>query len=198
MPLLHQSIIISCPPGPQQQTCSLQQRICCCGPMLGQTDGHMYIWRAVHFTDAAPHTMQVVPGLYWVINCHGGSVVLTDSETAAWINTQSSRTLHTDDCERRSVRTRTTDTARVCLSQLRQFFAYNTMSQAQFTSTKRKYSKYSAQHITYQTTASTTSRQQASQECLHADAHVLYDGRTTWKHNASSTVCRMGGGIKFW
>jgi len=35
-PLLQQSIDISCPPGPQQQTCS--SGFAACGPVLGQTD----------------------------------------------------------------------------------------------------------------------------------------------------------------
>jgi len=35
-PLLPQSIDIFCPPDP---LANLQQRVCCCGPMLGQTDG---------------------------------------------------------------------------------------------------------------------------------------------------------------
>jgi len=43
MPLLQQSVDISCSLGPQQQTCTLQQSVCCCRPLLdrdtdGQTD----------------------------------------------------------------------------------------------------------------------------------------------------------------
>ena len=37
-PAVRQSIDLSCPSGPQQQT-SLLQRVCCFGPTLGQTDG---------------------------------------------------------------------------------------------------------------------------------------------------------------
>ena len=41
---------------------NLQQRVCCCGPMLGQTDGRT-LYR---FIDPVHHTMQEVPFSYYV------------------------------------------------------------------------------------------------------------------------------------
>jgi len=58
-PAVQQSIDISCPLQPT--AASLQQRVCCCGPMLGQTDRETNGHRTVTCTvDPAPHTMMAV------------------------------------------------------------------------------------------------------------------------------------------
>ena len=56
-PLLQQSIDISWPPGPQPTAANLQQRVCCCEPMLGQTDGQTNGRTPHRFIDPALHTM---------------------------------------------------------------------------------------------------------------------------------------------
>jgi len=58
-PAVQQSIDISCPLQPT--AASLQQRVCCCGVMLGQTDRETNGHRTVRYTvDPAPHTMMAV------------------------------------------------------------------------------------------------------------------------------------------
>jgi len=52
-PLLQQSIEVCCLSGPQH----LQQWVCCCGPMLGQTHG----WTPYRFIDPDLHSMRALP-----------------------------------------------------------------------------------------------------------------------------------------
>jgi len=55
-PLLQQSLDVSCPPGPQQQTCSGGFAAAGMCAMLGQTDGRT----PYRFVNAGSHTMRAM------------------------------------------------------------------------------------------------------------------------------------------